>query len=171
MNLENLAQQLIDGDINLAQWQTEMRQMIRIVHREATAVAMGGMENVTPAIWGYEGSLVKKQYQFLDNFAADIAAFSLMGPQIISFGLFGTALANLHRVIAISKVPHQLLAIFVISLLTAITANLLTFLRVQPTTPDIYTLFGTALYSALLGPLLFLPTAWWMRIKKYRFGK
>jgi len=108
---------------------------------------------------------------FTIGFAADIAAGSLMGPQIISFGLFGTALANLHRVIAIRKVPHQLLAIFIISLLTAISANFLIFLRVQPSTPDIYTLFGTALYSALLGPLLFLPTAWWMRIKKHRFGK
>jgi len=108
---------------------------------------------------------------FTIGFAADIAVGPLMGPRIISFGLFGTALANLHRVIAIRKMPYQSLAIFIILILTTISANVLTFLRIQPSTPDIYVLFGTALYSALIGPFLFLPCAWWMRIKKHHFGR
>lgn len=109
---------------------------------------------------------------FTVGFAADIIAVGCpMGPQIISFGLFGTALANLHRVIAIRKMPYQSLAIFIISILTTISAHFLTFLRTQPSTPDIYVLFGTALYSALIGPFLFLPCAWWIRIKKHRFGR
>jgi rod shape-determining protein MreD len=47
---------------------------------------------------------------FTIGFAADLIG-SAMGSQIISFGLFGTALAYLHRVITIRKMPYQALAI------------------------------------------------------------
>ena len=72
--LELLAQQLIDGTITLEMWQAGMRDFIRVLHREAAIIAVGGAENMTPALWGYEGYLVKQQYAFLDGFAADIAA-------------------------------------------------------------------------------------------------
>ena len=74
MNYEQLAQSLIDGNITLAQWQLAMKESIRTIHREATILAMGGRQNVTFSMWGFLGSLVKKQYRFLDGFAADIAA-------------------------------------------------------------------------------------------------
>jgi hypothetical protein len=74
MNLNALAGQLINGDITVPEWQAAMREYIRLMHREAAAIAMGGIENVTPAQWGYVGSLVKKQYAYLDNFAKDILA-------------------------------------------------------------------------------------------------
>lgn len=101
---------------------------------------------------------------FAIGFAADITG-STMGPQIISFGLFGTVLAYLHRLIAIRKMPYQSLVIFITGLLVGALANLLTFLKGQPATALIY-LSGTSLYSAVVGPFLFLPLAWWMRIKK-----
>lgn len=109
---------------------------------------------------------------FVIGFAADIIG-PAMGPQIISFGLFGTALANLHRVIAIRKMPYQSVAIFITTFLAGLfAAYLLIFLKGEPPSPNIYTvLFGTSLYSALLGPFLFLPLAWWMRIKIHRFGR
>jgi cell shape-determining protein MreD len=95
-----------------------------------------------------------------------------MGSQIISFGLFGTALAYLHRVITIRKMPYQALAIFITGLLTGTLAHLLTLLKNQPTPSNIYAvLFGTSLYSSLVGPFLFLPSAWWMRIKTHRFSR
>lgn len=72
MNLEQLAQQLIDGQITVAQWQASMREFIRVTHREAAGIAMGGVENVTQSQWGYVGSLVKKQYAYLGNFAQEI---------------------------------------------------------------------------------------------------
>ena len=103
---------------------------------------------------------------FVVGFAADIIS-STMGPQTISFGLFGTALAYLHRVITIRKIPYQLLAIFITSLLTGILTIFLTSIKGQLVIPNIYTvLLGSSLYSSLVGPLLFLPSAWWMRIKK-----
>ena len=94
-----------------------------------------------------------------------------MGPQIISFGLAGTALAYLHRVIAIRKMSYQSLAIFVTGLLSGALAHFLTILKSEPAVSNIYAvLFGIPLFSCLVGPFLFLPSAWWMRIKTHRFS-
>ena len=108
---------------------------------------------------------------FTIGFAADIIGPE-MGPQIISFGLFGTALAYLHRVIAIRKMSYQSAAIFITGFLAGGVVYLLTYLKGQPTGSGIYAvLFGTSLYSALVGPFLFLLTGWWMRIKTHRSGR
>jgi len=108
---------------------------------------------------------------FAIGFAADLIGRT-MGPQMISFGLFGTALAYLHRVIAIRKMTSQFLAIFITALLAGSLVYFLNFLKGEPTPPKIYAaLFGIALYSALVGPFLFLPSAWWMRIKIHRFSR
>ena len=110
---------------------------------------------------------------FVIGFAADVIAIgSPMGPHMISFGFFGTLLAYLHRIIAIRKMPSQAAGIFIISFLTGICVNLLTKIKGQPYPANIYSLlFWTALYSGLIGPFLFLPTAWWMRIKTHRFNR
>lgn len=105
---------------------------------------------------------------FAIGFAADIIG-SAMGPQTISFGLFGTLLADLHRIIAIRKLPYQSLVIFITGFLTAALAYFLTFLKAEPAVSNTYAkLLWTPLYSAVLGPFLFLPAGWWMRIKKRR---
>lgn len=70
--LEDLALRLIEGQISINQWELEMREFIRVTHREAVITAMGGIENMTPAAWGFEGALVKKQYQYLNGFVEDI---------------------------------------------------------------------------------------------------
>jgi hypothetical protein len=74
MFLKDLAEQFISGQISLAEWQLQMKEFIRVTHRMAALTALGGMENMTQAAWGYEGYLVKLQYQFLDRFASEIAA-------------------------------------------------------------------------------------------------
>ncbi len=108
---------------------------------------------------------------FVIGFAADLIGSS-MGPQIISFGLFGTLLAYLHRLIAIRKVPYQTAAIFIVGILAALLAYLLSRLISQPHIQNAYALiFATSLYSAVVGPFLFLPSAWWMRIKTQRFSR
>lgn len=109
---------------------------------------------------------------FTIGFAADIICPTAMGPQIISFGLFGTSLAYLHTVISIRKMPYQVLVIFITALLAGALAYCLSLLKGEPTTSNIHTiLFGTALYSGLVGPFLFLPSAWLMRIKTHRFAR
>ncbi len=106
---------------------------------------------------------------FAIGFAADIIA-PAMGPQIISFGLFGTALVYLNRVIAIKKMPYQAVVIFITGFLIGTLTHLLSLLRGEPAVKGIYSiLLWSSLYSALVGPFLFLPAAWWMRIKTKRF--
>lgn len=107
------------------------------------------------------------------GFAADIAApgFSL-GPMIISFGLFGTGLSYLHRLISIKKVPHQAITIFIVGLGTAILAWLLARAAGQASRyGSLIALIGTSIYSAVLGPVLFLFFDWLMPIKNKRRGR
>jgi rod shape-determining protein MreD len=105
---------------------------------------------------------------FTIGFAADLIG-PAMGPQMVSYGLFGTVLAYLHRVIAIKNMPHQAIAIFVTAFLADATANFLAFLKGQPIAPNIHTvLLGISLYSSVVGPFLFLPFGWWMHIKTSR---
>ena len=110
---------------------------------------------------------------FTIGFAADIIMVgSAMGPQIISFGLFGAALAYLRRLITIRKMSYQALAIFITALLAGLLAHFLSFLKGELVAPNIYAvLFWTSLCSSLVGPFLFLPSAWWMRIKTDRFRR
>ena len=108
---------------------------------------------------------------FVIGFAADLIGTS-MGPQMISFGLFGTALAYLHRVVNIRKISYQVPAIFVTGFLAGCLANLLTLFKGESISPNAYSvLFGTSLFSAIVGPFLFLPTAWWMHAKMRRFRR
>lgn len=71
--MDALAEALKNGSITLAQWEAGMRDIIREEFTNAMIAAKGGREFVTQSDWGYLGSLLKKQYQYLHNFAADIA--------------------------------------------------------------------------------------------------
>ncbi len=103
---------------------------------------------------------------FTIGFAADLTG-PAMGPGMISFGLFGTALAYLNRLIAIGRMPQQAAAIFVTSFLVGLTVALLGFLTGRPTAANIYAvLLGTSIYTAVLGPFLFPPLAWWMHVQQ-----
>jgi rod shape-determining protein MreD len=109
---------------------------------------------------------------FAIGFAADISIGAAMGSQTISYGLFGTALAYLHRVISIRSMPSQALAIFITGCLVGVLTHFLALLKGQSTISNIYTaILGIALYSAIIGPFFFLPAAWFMRIKTHRFSR
>jgi len=104
---------------------------------------------------------------FVIGFAADLSgpAHGLMGPQIISFGVLGTLLSDVHSIMSIQRLPYQAVTILVMGSLTALLSHLLTFFRADPLVARPGTeFFWEPLYSALVGPFLFLPVAWWMRI-------
>jgi len=108
---------------------------------------------------------------FTIGFAADLIspAMGLMGPKMISFGIFGTILSDLHHFVSIRRIGHQIGVIFAAGLLTALASFLLTFLRAEPVGTNVAArLLWQPLYSAFLGPLFFLPTAWWMRMNRTR---
>lgn len=108
---------------------------------------------------------------FTIGFAADIIGTS-MGPHIISFGLCGTLLAQLNRIIAIRKMRYQAAAIFLTGLLAGVLTYFLTHLKDQTASQNLCaTLLWSSLYSAVVGPLLFLPSAWLMRIEAHRFSR
>lgn len=71
--LDILSAQLKAGEITLPQWQSGMRDFVRDEYNTAMILQRGGVENVTQSDWGYSGSQIKKQYAYLDNFAADVA--------------------------------------------------------------------------------------------------
>lgn len=114
----------------------------------------------------------------ISSFAAGLAADLIgspmpMGPHMISFGVFGTLLAYLHRVVAIRRMPYQGAAIFATGLLVGALTHVLAFLtKSEPFSKSIYVVvFVTSLYSGFVGPFLFPPSAWWMGIKISRYRR
>lgn len=108
---------------------------------------------------------------FAIGFAADLVnpAAEFMGPQIISFGLFGTLLSDLHSVISIRRLPYQMGAIFVMGLLTSTLTYLLSLLRADAVSIGLAReFFWQPILSAFIGPFLFPPMAWWMRMARRR---
>jgi rod shape-determining protein MreD len=111
---------------------------------------------------------------FTIGLAADLIGSPVpMGPHMISFGVVGTVLAYVHRVVAIRRMPYQGAAILVAGLLAGTLTHLLAFLtKSEPLSKNIYVVvFVTSLYSGLLGPFLFQPSAWWMGIRISRFRR
>ncbi len=68
----DLTGQLRDGRIGLAEWQTAMARAVKNVNYAAVAAASGGVENMTAVERGRAGAIIKKQYEYLRGFAADI---------------------------------------------------------------------------------------------------
>ncbi len=107
---------------------------------------------------------------FAIGFAADLIGSPMpMGSHMIALGVFGTLLAYLHRVITIRRMPHQAIAIFAVTLLAGTATWLLA--RESLSVNMYWALLKTGLCSGVVGPFLFLPTAWWMLIKMSRFGR
>ena len=105
---------------------------------------------------------------FTIGFAADLILIGFsMGAQMISFGILGTALSYLNRVFALRQVPYQVISIIVITILTGFFTNILNSLKHTGIIENSYIL-KTAIYSGIAGPFVFMPVAWWMRIKTRR---
>ena len=108
---------------------------------------------------------------FSIGFAADIIGFA-MGPMMLSFGLLGSLLAQLQQALSLRKIPYQAAAIFVVGITTGLLAQFFGFLKGRNTAYDIMSaLVTTSICSAIIGPFLFLPSAWWMRIKTHRYRR
>lgn len=73
-NIEGVTQSLIDGNTTIEQWQVAMEREIRTIHTASGAAARGGWAQMNQSDWGWVGSQVRKQYNWLDKFAADLAS-------------------------------------------------------------------------------------------------
>jgi hypothetical protein len=73
-SVQQVAKQLQAGEITLAQWQTRTAQELKLLHVANGLAALGGQKQASQSDLGYMGSLIKKQYQYLNEFAKDIAS-------------------------------------------------------------------------------------------------
>ena len=106
---------------------------------------------------------------FIIGFAADLIGPS-MGSQMLSFGILGTILAYLNRVVALRKIPYQVLSIFIMTILAGILSNFLNSLKGIGII-EYGIIIKTTIFSAIAGPFVFIPSAWWMRINLKRYRK
>lgn len=72
--MQAVSQQLRQGDISLAEWQTEMMQQIKTTHLAGAAMQRGGWQQMSQADFGRVGRIVRDEYNFLRNFAEQIAS-------------------------------------------------------------------------------------------------
>jgi hypothetical protein len=72
--MQTAAQALMDGNLSLAAFQSEMQRLIRLSNVAAAVIAKGGAEQMTPADWGRAGRAIRDQYAYLRDFAAQVAA-------------------------------------------------------------------------------------------------
>lgn len=92
-NMHTLTEKLIARTISLDQWQLGMMQEIKLAHVSAAAAARGGWAQMTPADWGAVGQQIRVQYDYLRNFAAEIASGKqlLNGSALVRADLYGQA--------------------------------------------------------------------------------
>lgn len=99
---------------------------------------------------------------FIIGLCADLIG-PTMGPQMISFGLIGTLVGELRQFVVLERIPQQILAIGVAGFLTAALAALLYPIKdVSLAVHLAGYLLWQPLYSALMGPLLFVGIAFFM---------
>jgi hypothetical protein len=73
LRMNALTQNLIDNKITLANWQTGMMTEIKNTNVASAALANGGWANMTQSDWGATGQLIREQYDYLRNYAKEIA--------------------------------------------------------------------------------------------------
>lgn len=70
--IRGISQPLIDGKINLAEWQLQTSALLKSLHVAMGLAANGGLKNTSNADLGYIGSLLKEQYGYLRQMVVDI---------------------------------------------------------------------------------------------------
>lgn len=73
-NMTAISQQLQAGNITLAEWQTQMARELKVMHTAAAASANGGWAQMNQSDWGATGQMIRRQYEYLQGFANDIAS-------------------------------------------------------------------------------------------------
>jgi hypothetical protein len=69
---DNITEQLFNKDITIQQWQQQSRDLIRHSFVSEYVLAKGGRGNMTQSDWGKLGAMIRRQYQFHDNFTQQI---------------------------------------------------------------------------------------------------
>jgi len=103
---------------------------------------------------------------FIIGLCADLIGPAI-GPQMISFGIIGTLVAELRQFVVLDRIPQQMLAIGVAGFLTAALAALLYPIKEVSLTVHLNGyLLWQPLYSACVGPFLFAGIAFIMGMRR-----
>jgi hypothetical protein len=68
-----IGDRLISGELELADWETEVAQALKTLHINSYTLGNGGIERLTPRDYGTVGAKIKREYAYLRNFTNDIA--------------------------------------------------------------------------------------------------
>jgi len=103
---------------------------------------------------------------FIIGLCADLIGPTI-GPQMISYGIIGTLVAELRQFIVLNKIPLQMMAIGVAGFLTAALAASLYPIKDVSLSVNLHGyLLWQPLYSAFIGPFLFAGIAFIMGIRR-----
>ena len=70
--LRRFTTMLADGSITLDQWQSSVREALKLVHVQAAIIGNGGRETMGAADWGRIGQRLRVEYAYLQGFANDL---------------------------------------------------------------------------------------------------
>lgn len=72
VKMRALAEQLVAGQLALADWQVQSAALLKTLHVSLGLAANGGLATTSAADLGYLASQIKQQYSFLRSFALEI---------------------------------------------------------------------------------------------------
>jgi rod shape-determining protein MreD len=110
---------------------------------------------------------------FCIGFAADITG-TLIGPYFLSYGIIGTALSYVRKLVILKKTGQQAFAIFIAGLFIQLLAVILMKMKIDNVTnAGFFIVFATSMYSGILWFLLKIPVQTfgrWIGVGVHRFG-
>jgi hypothetical protein len=63
-----IGDRLISGDLELADWEAEVAQVLKALHINSYTLGKGGIQRLTPRDYGTIGAKIKREYAYLRNF-------------------------------------------------------------------------------------------------------
>lgn len=111
---------------------------------------------------------------FAIGFVADISGSS-MGPYIISFGLFGSLISQMRKVVIMKRMTHQGAAIFFTGIIAGGLAHILNLFKTGQAASNLFVVqAGTSLYSGIIGPFIWIALSGiseWLGIREQHFAR
>jgi rod shape-determining protein MreD len=93
---------------------------------------------------------------FAIGFAADISG-DTMGPATLIYGIFGGMISLIQQVVIMKRMIHQAMVVFVTSFFTGLLIQMLTLIKTGQAASSLWgVVFGTALFSALAAPFVWI---------------
>ena len=83
VRLQGVTRLLVDNRIDLAEWQNRFAEEIKASHLRIGILAGGGQDQMNAQKYGATGYQIRRQFEYLSNFANDIAGGNMRPSQIL----------------------------------------------------------------------------------------